>query len=189
MGGPLHLSQFPLALQHLTSLPLFYYFGYISAKKQRLTKLQELPSWVTFFVATGVLVYFVYYWHYEGHFTQKLGFHTFLRYGNGLAMILLLLKLIRWIQGRLLARHIAFLGQQSLYIYLFHTYLLGMMVMGFKALGRLPSPFLGLFLFFAITLYLNLVIAILVKKIPILDKMCTGRLLKNKQQHSRQNSL
>lgn len=174
-GGPLNISNLPIGLQHLTSLPLFYFLGIYFAKKEihkkmvKQTVFHSLAGLVTVF-------YLIYLQSYQTYPNQHLAFHTFLRYANGLAMTYLIVSIIITLESRLPAI-IAWFGQYSLYFYLIHTYILTILTLFIKKYFLdFPIPVL-LPMSFGLLLIINTLALFIVKKIPILDKLFQGKLV------------
>ncbi|MDY4001438.1 MAG: acyltransferase family protein [Streptococcus orisratti] len=176
-GGPLHLSHLPLAIQHLTSLPFYYVFGYWISKRKNLGKIQKMNRVFVCCLTVAAGLYLLYYWRNQALFTQDLVVHTFLRYGNGMVMSLLLVRLIAFFEMRRFGT-LAKIGENSLYIYLVHTYFLAIIVVVMRKMALNLSPFVSLIILFTLALLLSLLATIVVKKIPLLDKIFTGRLIK-----------
>ncbi|MBO4127166.1 acyltransferase family protein [Streptococcus suis] len=174
-GGPLNISQLPIGLQHLTSLPLFYGLGLYVAKEEIHKKMVRQPAFYSLAVLTAIF-YLIYLQFYQTYPNQHLAFHTFLRYANGLAMTYLIVSIIITLESRLPAI-IAWFGQYSLYFYLIHTYILTILTLFIKKYFLdFPIPVL-LPMSFGLLLIINTLALFIVKKIPILDKLFQGKLI------------
>ncbi|WNO83795.1 acyltransferase family protein [Streptococcus suis] len=181
-GGPLNISNLPIGLQHLTSLPLFYFLGIYFAKKEihkkmvRQTVFHSLAGLVTIF-------YLIYLQSYQTYPSQHLPFHTFLRYANGLAMTYLIVSIIITLERRL-PSIIAWFGQYSLYFYLVHTYILTIITLFIKKYFIDFSTPLLLLISFGLLLIINSLVLMIVKRIPILDKVFQGKVISYPQKKS-----
>lgn len=174
-GGPLNISQLPIGLQHLTSLPLFYGLGLYVAKKE-IHKKVIVPIAFHRLASLIAIFYLIYLQSYQTYPNQHLPFHTFLRYANGLAMTYLIVSIIITLENRLPAI-IAWFGQYSLYFYLIHTYILTILTLFIKKYFLdFPIPVL-LPMSFGLLLIINTLALFIVKKIPILDKLFQGKLV------------
>lgn len=174
-GGPLNLSGHPLSVQHLTSLPLFYVWGYSMARGKRLDTLKRLSlGMVTILLLCGIL-YFIYYAHFRGQFHDNLIFHSILRYANALVMTVLLSYGVSHIKlGKI--PYLAKIGEQSLYIYLLHTYILAVTLVLLRRMNLSISAFLILLILYLIAMGFSLLGARIIRRVPVLDALFTGRL-------------
>ncbi|HEM5268468.1 TPA: acyltransferase family protein [Streptococcus suis] len=181
-GGPLNISQLPIGLQHLTSLPLFYGLGLYVAKKEIHKKVIRQPAFYSLAVLTAIF-YLIYLQFYQIYPNQHLAFHTFLRYANGLAMTYLIVSIIITLESRLPAI-IAWFGQYSLYFYLVHTYILTIITLFIKKYFIDFSTPLLLLISFGLLLIINTLVLMIVKRIPILDKVFQGKVISYPQKKS-----
>nr|WP_079394067.1 acyltransferase family protein [Streptococcus suis] len=174
-GGPLNISQLPIGLQHLTSLPLFYGLGLYVAKKE-IHKKVTIPIAFHRLASLIAIFYLIYLQSYQTYPNQHLPFHTFLRYANGLAMTYLIVSIIITLESRLPAI-IAWFGQYSLYFYLVHTYILTILTLFIKKYFLHFSTPLLILLSFGILLIINTLVLFIIKRIPVLDKVFQGKLI------------
>ncbi|MBY5020614.1 acyltransferase [Streptococcus suis] len=174
-GGPLNISHLPIGLQHLTSLPLFYFLGIYFAKKEihkkivKQTVFHSLAGLVTVF-------YLIYLQSYQTYPSQHLPFHSFLRYTNGLAVTYLIFSILIPLEKRLPA-FLSWFGQYSLYFYLVHTYILMLITLFIKKYFLDFSTSLLLHMSFGVLLIINTLVLMIVKRIPILDKVFQGKVI------------
>lgn len=174
-GGPLNISNLPIGLQHLTSLPLFYGLGLYVAKKEIYKKV-VIPIAFHRLASLIAIFYLIYLQSYQTYPNQHLPFHTFLRYANGLAMTYLIVSIIITLESRLPAI-IAWFGQYSLYFYLVHTYILTILTLFIKKYFLHFSTPLLILMSFGILLIINTLVLFIIKRFPVLDKIFQGKLI------------
>lgn len=172
-GGPLHLSAFPLAIQHLTSLPLFYFLGVLVSKYQELPHLQKLTRPVSSLLYLLAIGYLFTIFQLSNYPQTNLIWHTTLRYLNAYAMIIILIYLLHRLATP--CRLLAWFGRHSLYIYLIHTYILSIFVLlARRYLLSAPNGLLIIIGFLA-CLILSSFLSYWITKVPILMRIFRGQ--------------
>ncbi|MGT2682118.1 acyltransferase family protein [Streptococcus porci] len=177
-GGPLHLSQLPLSIQHLTSLPMFYYLGYCLSKYEEISIFTRKSRMTAIIILLSYIIYYAFYLNegLTGGVTKDISIATFLRYVNAFAMTIVLFEFTKHLieYGN---KRVRDLGQNSLYIYLLHTYFLAVIAILLKKLS-ITSTFLILVALFLGAMLLSLFSVKIIKSVKILDKLFTGKLVK-----------
>ena len=174
-GGPLNGSFLPLGIQHLTSLPIYYGIGIYFARKDLYKKMIRKTSYLCL-ASLFAILYIIYLQTYNTYPNQYLPVHTLFRYVNGVAMAYLMMSFLILLSKKL-PTILAWFGKHSLYFYLIHTYILTILTLFIKKYFlNLPILLLVLTTFLAL-LFVNTMTILIVKKIPILEKLFQGKLL------------
>lgn len=172
IGGPLNNSQFPIGLQHLSSLPLFYGLGIHFATQRTNSAFKSSPFFTlsSLAVAVSYIIYLQFYENYPSHY---LPLHTLFRYSNGLAMTYLLFSNLVRLEDKWPSL-LAWFGRYSIYFYLIHTYILTIFTLFIKKYFLSAPIVLLVSISFFILLVTNSLVIFFIKKIPQLDKLFLG---------------
>lgn len=176
LGGPLNLADYPIGLQHLTSLPIFYILGTLVSKYSLERYLCPLPKLVSLVSMIYIVFYIVLLLELKSIPVSDLYIYTLIRYLNGFFMILLVTAIILKEGNTGYCRVIAKLGEKSLYIYLLHTYLLAVFNVIISKVLSGASLFLKIFLVFTLTLLICLIIVRIIDRFPLLKRLFGGRI-------------
>lgn len=171
-GGPLHLSHFPLAIQHLTSLPLFYILGIMSSKYPWFQSCKKKPILV-YSCTLIILFYILIIYQLHSYPQTNLLWHTLLRYFNAYAMIFIISYTLHRFSTTF--RFLSWFGRHSLYIYLIHTYILSIfIILARRYLITLPNGML-IIIGFLSCLILSSCLSICITNIPALKRIFRGQ--------------
>lgn len=172
-GGPLNLKSHPLAIQHLTSLPLFYFVGIIFSKYNLLTRIQKYSRFIIFplYLVTIGFLYTIF--QLNDYPQTHYLWYTALRYLNAYAMIFIISYTLHRFSTTF--RFLSWFGRHSLYIYLIHTYILSIfIILARRYLITLPNGLL-IIIGFLSCLILSSCLSICITNIPALKRIFKGQ--------------